>query len=98
MKNKKILAKLILVLVPSLLGSFVAVPSAHAATQLTIQVPNLEDMKKKWNAMIDAYNKANPDVVVTMENVPGGVEGDALVKSKLASGTTWELFYRRLIL
>jgi len=92
MKSRKFLAKICLALLPALLGSFVVVPSAQAATALTIQVPNLEDMKKKWSAMIDAYNKANPDVVVTMENVPGGVEGDALVKSKLASGTMADLF------
>jgi len=92
MKNKKTLAKLILVLVPSLLGSLVVAPSAFAATELTIQVWNDESTQKRWIAMAEAYEKANPDVKVTINKVPGGVEGDALVKSKLASGTMDDIF------
>lgn len=92
MRNKKVLSRISLAIIPALLGSVVIASSAQADTSLTLQVPNLDNMTKQWAAMIDAYEKANPGVKITMEKVPGGVEGDALVKSKLASGTMADMF------
>jgi raffinose/stachyose/melibiose transport system substrate-binding protein len=81
-----------MVIIPALVGSVVVASSARAETVLTLQVPNIPNMILHWEAMIAAYGKANPDVKITMEKVPGGVEGDALVKSKLASGTMADMF------
>ncbi len=92
MRNKKLLSRISLAIIPALLGSVVIASSAKADTALTLQVPNIDNMTKQWEAMIAAYEKANPGVKITMEKVPGGVEGDALVKSKLASGTMADMF------
>ena len=92
MRNKKLLSRISLAIIPALIGSVVIASSAKADTALTLQVPNIDNMTKQWEAMIAAYEKANPGVKITMEKVPGGVEGDALVKSKLASGTMADMF------
>jgi raffinose/stachyose/melibiose transport system substrate-binding protein len=65
---------------------------AQAATEITFQTWNSQDSQDKWNAMTAAFMKANPDIIVKTNFVPGGVEGDALVKSQLASGTMTDVF------
>ena len=86
------LAKTLMLGLPVVLASAMLAPSAHAATEITFQTWNSQDSQDKWNAMTAAFMKANPDIIVKTNFVPGGVEGDALVKSQLASGTMADVF------
>jgi len=86
------LAKVLMLGLPAVLASAMLAPSAHAATEITFQTWNSQDSQDKWNAMVAAFMKSNPDITVKVNFVPGGVEGDALVKSQLASGTMADVF------
>jgi raffinose/stachyose/melibiose transport system substrate-binding protein len=86
------LAKALMLGLPAVLASAMLAPSAHAATEITFQTWNSQDSQDKWNAMTKAFMAANPDITVKVNFVPGGVEGDALVKSQLASGTMTDVF------
>jgi raffinose/stachyose/melibiose transport system substrate-binding protein len=77
---------------PAVLASAMLAAPAQAATEITFQTWNSQDSQDKWNAMTAAFMKANPDIIVKTNFVPGGVEGDALVKSQLASGTMTDVF------
>jgi raffinose/stachyose/melibiose transport system substrate-binding protein len=78
--------------VSAVLASAALVAPAQAATEITFQSENGEASRLKWDALAAAYMKANPDVTVKINYVPGGVEGDALLKSQLASGTAPDVF------
>jgi raffinose/stachyose/melibiose transport system substrate-binding protein len=78
--------------VSAVLASAALVAPAQAATEITFQSENGEASRLKWDALSEAYMKANPDVTVKVNYVPGGVEGDALLKSQLASGTAPDVF------
>jgi raffinose/stachyose/melibiose transport system substrate-binding protein len=77
---------------PAVLATAMLAAPAQAATEITFQTWNSQDSQDKWNAMTAAFMKANPDIIVKTNFVPGGVEGDALVKSQLASGTMTDVF------
>ena len=85
-------AKVLMLGLPAVLASAMLAPSAHAVTELTFQTNNGDASRLMWDALTAAYMKANPDVHITVNYVPGGVEGDALVKSELASGTMPDAF------
>ena len=74
------------------LASAALVAPAQAATEITFQTQNAETSRNMWDALTAAYMKANPDVTIKVNYVPGGVEGDALLKSQLASGTAADVF------
>lgn len=78
--------------VSAVLASAALVAPAQAATEITFQAENGEASRLKWDALSAAYMKANPDVTVKVNYVPGGVEGDAVLKSQLASGTAPDVF------
>ena len=86
------LAKALMLGLPAVLASAMLAAPAHAATEITFQTWNSQDSQDKWNAMTAAFMKANPDITVKINFVPGGVEGDALVKSQLATGTMADVF------
>lgn len=86
------LAKALMLGLPAVLASAMLAAPAQAATEITFQTWNSQDSQDKWNAMTAAFMKANPDITVKTNFVPGGVEGDALVKSQLASGTMTDVF------
>ena len=86
------LAKALMLGLPAVLASAMLAAPAQAATEITFQTWNSQDSQDKWNAMTAAFMKANPDIIVKTNFVPGGVEGDALVKSQLASGTMTDVF------
>jgi len=86
------LAKALMLGLPAVLASAMLAAPAHAATEITFQTWNSQDSQDKWNAMTKAFMAANPDITVKVNFVPGGVEGDALVKSQLASGTMTDVF------
>ena len=86
------LAKALMLGLPAVLASAMLAAPAQAATEITFQTWNSQDSQDKWNAMTKAFMAANPDITVKVNFVPGGVEGDALVKSQLASGTMTDVF------
>ena len=44
-------------------------------------------------ALVAGFQAANPDIKVTMDNQPGGTEGDNLMKTKLATGEMADVFH-----
>ncbi len=66
---------------------------AAAATELTLLVDNGEGTVKAAKAIIDAFQKVNPDITVKLNTRPGGGDGDNLVKTKLSTGTMEDVFW-----
>jgi raffinose/stachyose/melibiose transport system substrate-binding protein len=48
---------------------------------------------KSTQALIDAFQKANPGVTVKFDTRPGGTQGDNLVKTKLSTGDMQDVFW-----
>ena len=67
--------------------------SGSAKTQLTLLVDNAETTVKAANAVIEAFQKANPDITVKLSTRPGGSDGDNIVKTKLATGSMEDVFW-----
>ncbi|MDQ0645323.1 ABC transporter substrate-binding protein [Microbacterium murale] len=44
-------------------------------------------------AMIEAFEKANPDIAVELDTQPAGTEGDNLTKTKLSTGEMSDVFF-----
>ena len=63
-----------------------------AATTLTFLTGSQDTEVASGKALIEAFQAANPNVKVTMENRPGGSEGDNLVKTRLATGEMADVF------
>ncbi|MFJ4286912.1 ABC transporter substrate-binding protein [Paenarthrobacter nicotinovorans] len=55
--------------------------------------PNDEVTVKLSKAMVEAFQKQNPNITVNLETQPGGTEGDNLLKTKLATGEVSDVFY-----
>ena len=64
------------------------------AQQTTISLfsPNDQAAVAYTEAMIEAFEAANPDINVEIEVGPGGTERDNMVKSRLATGTMNDVF------
>ena len=60
--------------------------SANGKTTITLLTDNADTTVKSADAVIAAFEKANPDITVKTETRPGGSEGDNIVKTKLATG------------
>ena len=63
------------------------------ATQITFLTQNPEATVAFSQALIEKFQAANPDITVTMDNQPGGTEGDNLMKTKLATGEMAHVFH-----
>lgn len=74
------------------LASAVLATPARAATEITFQTNNSGTARETWSALSEAYMKAYPNVTVKVNYIPGGVEGDAIIKTQLASGTAADVF------
>jgi raffinose/stachyose/melibiose transport system substrate-binding protein len=62
--------------------------------ELTLLTGTVEANVQTAQAVADAFNAANPDVKVTLDSsVPGGSEGDNLVKTRLATGDMADMFW-----
>jgi raffinose/stachyose/melibiose transport system substrate-binding protein len=63
------------------------------ATEITFLLPGSDDnVVAAGNALIEAFQAANPNITVKQETRPGGSEGDNLVKTRLATGEMAEVF------
>ncbi len=62
-------------------------------TEITFLTQNNEVPVAVGEALIEKFQAANPDIKVTMDNQPGGTEGDNLMKTKLATGEMADVFH-----
>jgi raffinose/stachyose/melibiose transport system substrate-binding protein len=60
---------------------------------LTLLVDNGESTVKSAQAVVDAFEKANPGTTVKIETRPQGTEGDNIVKTKLSTGDMQDVFW-----
>lgn len=80
---------------PLVIGAFAAsmVSSAAAAdTELTLLLDVAPDTIAVFDAIIDAFEEANPGITVAIETRPSGGEGDNIVKTRLATGEMTDMF------
>jgi raffinose/stachyose/melibiose transport system substrate-binding protein len=64
-----------------------------ATTEITYLTQNGAEAVALGEALIEKFQAANPDIKVTMDNQPGGTEGDNLMKTKLATGEMADVFH-----
>ena len=63
-------------------------------TELTLLTGTVETNVQIANAIVDAFNAANPDIEITVDaSMPGGSEGDNLLKTRLATGDAPDMFW-----
>ncbi|WP_245244099.1 ABC transporter substrate-binding protein [Tessaracoccus sp. MC1865] len=77
------------------LGSSDSTTSTEAgaeAVEITMLIDNSEHTTATGQAMADAFNESQDEVVVTVETRPEGAEADNLVKTRLATGEMTDIF------
>ena len=62
-------------------------------TTISLLVDNSPVSLKLATAVVAAFEKANPEIKVTVESRPQGADGDNLVKTKLATGDMSDVFW-----
>ncbi|MEV7828807.1 ABC transporter substrate-binding protein [Microbacterium enclense] len=67
--------------------------TADGKVEISFLTTNGDDAIATGNALITAFEKANPDVAVTLNTRPGGTEGDNLVKTQLSTGEMDDVFF-----
>ncbi|MCI2957099.1 ABC transporter substrate-binding protein [Agromyces atrinae] len=67
--------------------------SEDGTTTITFLTQNNEANIAGAEALIEAFEKANPDITVQLESQPGGTEGDNLIKTKLSTGEMEDVFH-----
>ena len=67
--------------------------SDSGKTEITLLIDNAETTVKSAEAVIEAFEKANPTITVKTETRPGGADGDNLVKTKLSTGDMADVFW-----
>jgi raffinose/stachyose/melibiose transport system substrate-binding protein len=67
--------------------------SGSGKTTITLLTDNADTTVKPAKAVIDAFEKANPDITVKTETRPGGSDGDNIVKTKLSTGDMADVFW-----
>ena len=67
--------------------------SGGAAVTLTLLTGDDTTAKAMTEALVDAYTAKHPNVTITIENRPGGTDGDNLVKTRLATGDMDDIFF-----
>ena len=66
--------------------------SSGSGTTIKFLSPNDDASVASGKALIAAFEKANPKITVTMEQRPGGSDGDNLVKTRLSTGDMDDVF------
>lgn len=62
-------------------------------TTITYLVDNSDNSVKMANALVAAFEAANPNIKVTVDTRPQGTDGDNAVKTKLATGDMDDVFF-----
>jgi raffinose/stachyose/melibiose transport system substrate-binding protein len=65
---------------------------ADGKTQITFLTNNDPNNVKTSEAVIKAFESANPDITVKLDTRPGGGDGDNLVKTRLSTGDMADVF------
>jgi raffinose/stachyose/melibiose transport system substrate-binding protein len=66
--------------------------ASDGSTQISVLVENQEPALGTIQAIVTAFEAANPGITVTVETRPGGTEGDNLIKTKLSTGEMENVF------
>jgi raffinose/stachyose/melibiose transport system substrate-binding protein len=78
----------------ALVGAFALLAGmAHAEINLTLLTDTTPENIAAAEALVAAYQAANPDVTISIDTRPGGSEGDNLVKTRLATGEMADVFF-----
>jgi len=79
--------------IAGLLAALMASTAASAqSVTITYLIPSGADDVAVAESLISAFEAANPDINVEIENRPGGSEGDNLIKTRLATGAMADVF------
>ena len=74
------------------LAGCAAGPTDDGAVELSLLVDNSEQSVIPAEALIEAFEAANPGITIELETRPQGAEGDNVVKTRLATGEMTDLF------
>jgi raffinose/stachyose/melibiose transport system substrate-binding protein len=93
MKKFQLISRMLLAfcLIVLALSSLPAVKAQDAVT-LSYLVDETQNSQDTAKALVEAYQKLNPNVTINIESRPGGTDGDNLVKTRLATGEMSDLF------
>ena len=80
------------ILLTALLGVVLGAVSLAQEVTLTVLIGDGELSVSNIEALTEAYSARNPDVSFDIELRPGGVEGDNVVKTRLATGDMADVF------
>jgi raffinose/stachyose/melibiose transport system substrate-binding protein len=94
-KNNMKLTKMSMKLFMGILLVLLSVSAVTAQETITLTYLVGEDPVNlaMTQALVDAYMAQNPNVTITIENRPGGTEGDNIVKTRLATGDMTDIFF-----
>ncbi len=67
--------------------------SNAAKAEISLLIDSADTTVKSANAVIAAFEKANPNITVKTVTRPGGADGDNIVKTKLATGEMEDVFW-----
>ena len=67
--------------------------SSDGKTEISLLVDNNPAKVALAEGVVAAFEKANPDITVDIEQRPGGSDGDNLVKTKLSTGEMEDVFW-----
>ncbi|MEO8613273.1 MAG: extracellular solute-binding protein [Chloroflexota bacterium] len=93
MNLKKINVKLFIYILVGLLLLSVSAVAAQDAVMLTYLVDNSQNTVDTSQALADAYMALHPNVTITIEQRPGGTDGDNIIKTRLATGDMNDIFW-----
>ena len=67
--------------------------SSDGKTEITYLTQSDDANTTPAKALIEAFEKANPDITVKLDTQPAGTEGDNLMKTKLSTGSMDDVFH-----
>ena len=79
-------------LATGLLAMTAMTSAAFAQTTLTFLIDNASNTVAQSEAVVAAFEAANPDINIEIETRPGGAEGDNIIKTRLATGVMADVF------
>ena len=92
MKKRTLLLVVMLSLVLTAVAARGAAPEEEGPITLTYLVGEVESDQLWAHALVDAYLGSHPNVIIEIENRPGGGDGDNIVKTRLATGEMTNIF------